>query len=194
MPRRIWVERIFPRSLRTSATPVIKSPVRTRAGCNLSHARPSRLSPLRHIGNRLLMQQQLRRLHAPVAVEPSLHHAILQEICHCQQRHPLVMRHKGPHELERPLPESPLSIRVIRRCVARGNGGKSRSAMIGSARTRPRAASNSTDSMFPAEEAPASPPLAASPSRRTLEARSSTMCRASSKLTTRVGEPEGISE
>jgi hypothetical protein len=57
--------------------------------------------------------------------------------------------------------------------VARGKGGKSRSARSASAKTLPRAASSSTDSTSVAH---------------TMAARCSTICRASSKLTTPAGD------
>src|ERR1700685_279144 len=50
------------------------------------------------VGNRFLMQQQLRGLHARITMEPPLHNAIVEEVGNREQAHALVMSHPATHQ------------------------------------------------------------------------------------------------
>src|SRR5690242_2470252 len=43
------------------------------------------------------MEQQLRCLHTPFGVEPSLHNVVVHEIRQCKQAHSLVVRHPATY-------------------------------------------------------------------------------------------------
>jgi hypothetical protein len=102
--------KVFPLSLPKTERPMRSIPIfkpaesidASRMGCG--RHRGKLLEPGSHdaFAGGHFVQQQLRRLHQRVCVEPALHHVIAKQIGDGEQRHSLVMSHPLARQLGAP--------------------------------------------------------------------------------------------